>query len=85
MDEGVLLLGFVALQRLAELIWAERNTRQLLAAAANLATRIIRCLLRSMPAGWSACSCSCAIIASIAPCWLCSSYCRWCGAGCSPR
>ncbi len=31
MGEGAVLLGFVALQRLAELIWAERNTRRLLA------------------------------------------------------
>lgn len=31
MVEGALLIGFVAVQRLAELIWAERNTRRLLA------------------------------------------------------
>jgi methyltransferase len=32
MADGILLLGFVTLQRLAELGWARRNTRRLLAA-----------------------------------------------------
>jgi methyltransferase len=52
MGEGALLLGLVALQRLAELIWAERNTRRLLAASGREFGRSHYPLIVALHAGW---------------------------------
>jgi methyltransferase len=50
--EGALLLGFVALQRIAELIWAERNTRRLLAAGGREFGRAHYPLIVAFHAAW---------------------------------
>jgi methyltransferase len=52
MGEGAWLIGVVVLQRIAELIWAERNTRRLLAAGGREFGRAHYPLIVALHAAW---------------------------------